>query len=83
MAHCDRGQWYNLNILMVISFIALFSFSYQDFIRRRREKLAESHSQYFVSFREPDIEYSKLSTDTSTISGSISNKYGSVGLTLE
>ena len=82
MAHCDRGQWRNLNILMVISFVALFSFSYQDFLRRKREKLLESHSQYFVSFREPDIQYSKLDTD-STVSDNMSNKYGSVGLTLQ
>lgn len=77
MAHCDRGHWYELNIAMLFSFVSLFGFSYQDFVRRRREQIMESHSQYFVSFREPDIQYSKLGTGEDSQS-----KYGSVGLTL-
>jgi len=82
MAHCDRGQWRNLNIVMAISFVALFGFSYQDYVRRRRDTLLQSQSQYFVSFREPDIQYSRLNTD---VNDGVSNtsKYGSVGLTLE
>lgn len=43
-AHCSRGHWEEVNLLMACSIISLFWFSYRDWVRRRRQASSLSHS---------------------------------------
>lgn len=43
-AHCSRGHWSVVNVLMVCSMASLFWFSYRDWVRRRRQQSSLNHS---------------------------------------
>lgn len=43
-AHCSRGHWSEVNLLMACSIATLYWFSYRDWVRRRRQASSLHHS---------------------------------------
>lgn len=56
---CNNGQWKLVNLVMLVSFVALLSFSYRDYLRRIKTKLNSRAVVSFHSFSSLN-EYARL-----------------------
>ena len=57
---CSKGYWYQVNILMLISFLILIIFSYRDYIRRKlNNRVLNDHDEVYLlnqNSRSPPIQ---------------------------
>jgi hypothetical protein len=55
--HCSRGMWSGINLVMAISLLSMFWFSYRDWVRRRRHAQVVAQVQA-VSTRQGQVSRS-------------------------